>query len=496
MRRKVSEDMLAIWRAGVAGVDPARLIDETVNWDTDSQTTTQSLKTAQSQSTMQRQMETKTFWIEDTPVFLDSDGRVLVIGAGKASGKMALALEQKLLPVLGPNRFSGWVNVPEDCVIPTQIVHLHGARPGGVNEPTREGVHGSREIIRRLTALRPQDVCLCVISGGGSALLPAPVPEISLQEKVELTRFLSGVGANINELNTIRKQLSLLKGGGLKRLSPTRKLYSLILSDVLGDPLDVIASGPTVENSSTASDALEVLYKYLGGREDRFGNIQQYLFKKVAQQKSNPSTFLESSQLEWGPNPVPHLADWGVNLVLGNNAVAVDSAGSEAEKRGYSHAMISARTCEGDAEQLGKHLADQLFSMFVSGPNCLISGGEPTVHLVDESIRGKGGRNQQLVLAALIEILRRMEQEGLTKLPFSLGFLSGGTDGEDGPSDAAGAFIDEKVLQRILEQRIDPTPYLQRNDAYTFFDSVGGLLKTGPTGTNVCDLRVLVVDRF
>jgi glycerate-2-kinase len=198
------------------------------------------------------------------------------------------------------------------------------------------------------------------------------------------------------------------------------------------------------------------------------------------------------------------------NLVIGNNAVAVDAGGAEAERRGYSHAMHAATHLEGPAEDMGRDLAQMVLRMLsASGPDCLITGGEPTVKLAPPEIRGKGGRNQQLVLAGLVKLLnaergtRNVEHDTdasnsapRSELPaprFAL--LSAGTDGEDGPTDAAGAVIDAESIARMRALYIDPADFLRRNDAYTFFDQVGGLIKTGPTHTNVCDVRVALVDR-
>ncbi len=463
MKPRLRDDLFAIWRAGVEGVDPERLIDETVQWDEN----------------------TETLCIGDAEFPRRDFDRVLVLGAGKASGKMALALERRLLSFLDRERVLGWVNVPEDCLAPSEVVHLHGARPPGLNEPTAAGVDGSREIVRLIAESRPGDLCFCLLSGGGSALLPAPVPAVSLQEKIDLTRFLSGTGANIDELNTVRKQLSLLKGGGLKRLCTARNLplVSLILSDVLGDPLDIIASGPTVDNPTTASDALSILNRYLGTRDDLFKNVRAYLNdqQRAADGKRTSNRAAKTPLC--------------LNLIIGNNAVAVDAAGIEAEKRGYSHAMVSARESEGPAEEVGRHLGSMLLSMLSGGPDCLISGGEPTVRLVDPAIRGRGGRNQQLILAMLIDLLQTEHEKIDLRRPVRFAVLSGGTDGEDGPTDAAGAFLDEDVIRNVLNGTENPVDYLNRNDAYRYFEKFGGLLKTGPTGTNVCDLRVVVVDR-
>jgi hydroxypyruvate reductase len=338
-----------------------------------------------------------------------------------------------------------------------------------------------------------------LLSGGGSALLPAPAPGVSLEEKQAVTRLLSAGGANIQELNTVRKQLSRIKGGGLARACRAGRLISLIISDVLGDPLDVIASGPTVPDRSTPAEALAILERYLRGDERVAPASLAYL---RAQAGFDPANFRHSAG-----QPTCQVT----SFVIGNNAVAVDAAGVEAERRGYSHAMDAAAKLEGPAEEVGRHLARMALRMQTEpGPDCLITGGEPTVQLASAEIRGKGGRNQQLVLAALVELanlgfgnwdweLKANRVSGNPQSPISnpqtLALLSGGTDGEDGPTDAAGAILDAGVVRHMHALRLDPADFLRRNDAYHFFEQTGGLIRTGPTHTNVCDVRVVVVDR-
>ena len=383
---------------------------------------------------------------------------------------MAAAVEEVLGPqLMADKQTTGWVNVPDNCVRPLDRIRLHGARPAGVNEPTAAGAAGSAKILEMVRSLGPEDLCLALISGGGSALLPAPVDEITLDDKLALTRHLSGAGANIEQLNTVRKQLSRIKGGGLMRACRAGRLVTLIISDVLGDPLDVIASGPTVDDSSTPQAALEVLEKF----DARGAGISPVVFD-----------YLQSKQNSQPPAPTCQV----MNLVIGNNATAVDAAGLEAERLGYSPAMQSAGKSEGPAEQIGRHLADVAVRMRdQSGPDCLISGGEPVVKLIESAQRGVGGRSQQLVLAAL----ERLADDGAN----GIALLSGGTDGEDGPTDAAGAILNASILRSAKEHGLDPADYLNRNDAYNFFGPLGGLIKTGPTHTNVCDIRVVVVDR-
>jgi glycerate 2-kinase len=442
---KLRADAERIWHSGVAAVLPERLIPEHVRVDGN--------------------------WlvIDEEPIDLRSVGRVAVVGAGKAAGAMVVALESVLGPqLLDEKHVSGWVNVPADCVLPTRRVHLHAARAPGVNEPSLEGVEGTERILEIVSTLGSADVCFCLLTGGGSALLPAPVPEISLDEKVRLTRLLSSAGANIEQLNTVRRHLSMIKGGGLARACRAGRLITLVISDVLGDRLDIIASGPTIDSKSTPADALQILDQLGLTAEPAIASVVQYLrhHKPLAGRHHRTTT--------------------ATRLILGNNAMAVDAAGVEAEKLGYSHAMVAGTKPEGAAEDVGRHLANMALQMRDKpGPDCLISGGEPTVSLIDESRRGKGGRNQQLALAAL-EVLGSCVRICL---------LSGGTDGEDGPTDAAGAIVNEEVVRGAKSAQLDAHDYLERNDAYTFFQQAGGLLTTGPTHTNVCDLRVVLVQR-
>jgi hydroxypyruvate reductase len=446
--QQLRQDALAIWQAGVHAVRSDRLVRANVQVDGD------------------------ILRIVDQEFQLSEIDRIAIVGAGKAGAAMALGLEEALGPqVLFSKRVSGWVNVPADCVRPLACTTLHAARPAGKNEPTPDGVAGTSRILEIVSQLGPRDLCICLISGGGSALLPAPVEGVSLADKQALTRFLSAAGANIRELNTVRKQLSRVKGGGLARACRAGTLVTLIISDVLGDPLDVIASGPTVADSSTRTDALAVLSRF-----DR----------ERAQVAASIYRVLENAKQIASPHPSSRV----INEVIGNLAVAVDAAGMEAERRGYSHAMLVARALEGPAEEIGRHLADMALQMrSEEGPDCLITGGEPIVQLAPESERGLGGRNQQLVLAAVDQLRSRGSfGEGMV-------LLSGGTDGEDGPTDAAGALVDEAIIELAATLGLDSADDLRRNNAYRYFDACGGLIKTGPTHTNVCDIRVVVVDR-
>ena len=447
---QLREDALAIWQAGVDAVRSDQLVREAV------------------------QVEGNRLLVGDEELDLSKIRRIAVVGAGKAGAGMAAGLEQALgKQLMAKKQLAGWVNVPADCVRKLSRIHLHAARPAGRNEPTENGVYGAEWILDTVAALGASDLCFCLLSGGGSALLPAPVEGISLADKIALTQHLSAAGANIQELNTVRKQLSRIKGGGLARACRAERLITLIISDVIGDPLDVIASGPTVEDTSSPEDALAILQR-LDPQHSLPGAIYKHLEMAASQLPTSVATRCEVT-----------------NLVIGNNALAVDAAGMEAERRGYSHAMQAATELEGPVEEVGVHLAEMALSMRNShGPDCLITGGEPIVRLVPPEQRGKGGRNQQLILAALQRLLKEDEATGE-----DIVLLSGGTDGEDGPTDAAGAMLTPEVIAQMRERNLDPASFLRRNDAWSFFDATGGLLRTGPTHTNVCDVRVVLVSR-
>lgn len=450
---QLRDDALAIWRAGVAAVDSSRLVREFVR------------------------TEDHNLWIGQRCFPRESIDRIVVVGAGKAGAGMAQGLEQALGPAwMDEKHLEGWINVPADCVRQLQRIRLHAARPAGHNEPTEAGVEGARQILELVQSLTPDDLCLCLLSGGGSALLPSPIEGVTLADKQAITRHLSGAGANIVELNTVRKQLSGIKGGNLARACKAGALETLIISDVIGDPLDIIASGPTVPDPAGPEQALEVL--------ERFG-------ARVS--GASPAVWEVLRRRAEGPPPPPPGCVTREH-VIGNNATAVAAAGREARRRGYRVQCEPAQRLEGPAEQVGTALIERGEAMRGGGTpyTCLVSGGEPTVDLAPADCRGDGGRNQQLVLAALQRLVESSPQDPCRRLVL----LSGGTDGEDGPTDAAGAWIGELLDRRIdgVWDRGEIADSLARNDAYHFFQQRGGLLKTGPTHTNVCDLRVLVTD--
>jgi len=444
---RLRDDALAIWRAGVEAVDSERLVSASVR------ATGVALEVCG----------------EQFP--LKPGARIVAVGAGKAGAGMAAGLEAALDGSLLADRTGGWVNVPADCVRPLQRIHLHAARAPGVNEPTAAGVAGANEILRRVRQLSADDLCIVLLSGGASALLPAPVPGISLADKLTVTRLLMAGGATINELNCVRKHLSAIKGGNLARAAGNARVVSLIISDVIGDLLDVIASGPTVADRSTAADALDVLHRVASRRSD----LPETVWGLLEAKRSAPPD-----------RPLPSSV-W--NFVIGNNETALSGASAKAAELGYATRSLGSHN-QGEARDVGRDLAQLIRPLrdsgaATSGPLCVLGGGETTVRLAPTNQLRRGGRNQELVLGAVDELW----DDGMR----NVAVLSGGTDGEDGPTDAAGAVADADLICTARELGLSPEPFLAINNSYEFFEQTGGLIKTGPTHTNVMDVWVALI---
>lgn len=396
--------------------------------------------------------------------------RVLVVGAGKAGAGMAAGLETALAHRL--DTVSGIVNVPEGVCANLKRVRLHAARPAGVNEPTAAGVAGAEEMLALLASAGPNDVAVCLLSGGGSALLPAPAEGVSLEDKLAITKLLHKSGATIDEMNCVRKHLSRVKGGRLAEAFRGARLVSLIISDVVGDPLDVIASGPTAPDPTTFDDALIVFDKF-SLRATAPPSVLRHL--EAGARGEVPDT----------PKALPANVE---NRVIGSNRVALDAAKRAAETRGY-RVLDLGSFVEGETRDVATAVAGVVRSIRAHGvpvapPACVLLGGETTVTL--SGAAGKGGRNQEFALALLLK-LGAQGMRGVT-------VLSAGTDGEDGPTDAAGAVAGARTLSALVQQQLDANDFLRRHDAYTLFDRVGGLLRTGLTGTNVMDVRAVLVE--
>ena len=390
--------------------------------------------------------------------------RIFVVGTGKASAPMAANLEK----ILGPRIEGGWVNVKYGHGRKLKRIHIQEA---GHPLPDAKGLEGSREIIRLLTNLTEKDLVIFLISGGGSALLPMPAPGITLEEKQQVTQLLLRCGATIQEINTLRKHLSLLKGGGLAKRAYPATLISLILSDVIGDPLDVIASGPTVPDSSTFADCARILDKF-----NLWGEIPPAAAEHLREGlKGNREETLKEGD--------PAFARVQ-NCIVGNNLLAMKAAEKKAKELGYRTLTLSS-LIEGETREVAKVHAAIAKEVILSAhplppPACILSGGETTVTLKGQ---GRGGRNQEFSLAAALEI------DGWKDLVL----LSAGTDGTDGPTDAAGAFADGQTIRKGKDKGMDARTFLNENDSYSFFEKLGDLLITGPTGTNVMDLRIMLI---
>jgi glycerate 2-kinase len=396
---------------------------------------------------------------------LKSFDRIFVVGGGKACAAMAFALEE----IVGPDRIAGGlVNVKHGHSKPRpKRIKLYECRHP---VPDGQGERGALEMEELLRGLNSRDLVFVLISGGASALLPAPAPPVTLASKQKVTNQLLRCGADIFELNAVRKHLSLLKGGQLASVAYPATVVSLILSDVVGDPLDVIGSGPTAPDTSTFGDALRVLSKFR-------------LTKKV------PRSVM--ARLEEGAaGRVPETPKRGDrifanvhNVLVGSNRLALQAAASQAKGLGYSTLILSS-SIQGETRDAARTHAEILREIMRSNnplrrPACLLSGGETIVTVTGT---GKGGRNQEFALASAIYL---SDEENWA-------VLSAGTDGTDGPTDAAGAFADGSTVSRAAKLGVSANEHLIENDAYPFFDRVGDLIRTGPTGTNVMDLHVLL----
>jgi glycerate 2-kinase len=395
--------------------------------------------------------------------FQDYD-RILVVGAGKAGAPMAKALED----LLGDRVADGVIVVKEGHGLPLKHVRIHEASHP---VPDERGIRGAEDILALVNKAGERDLVLCVISGGGSALLVAPAEGVTLADKQEVTRLLLACGADIHEINTVRKHLSRAKGGGLARYAYPATVVSLILSDVVGDDLNVIASGPAVPDTSSFGDAREVFSKY-----DIRHKLPESVQTRIQQGLAG--------DIEDTPKADDEVFRKCYSELVGTNIQALIAASQEAQRHGYQSLILSS-TVEGEAREVVK-----MFAAFakeirnsanpIPAPACILCGGETTVTIRG---RGKGGRNQEFALASAL-IIAGME---------NIVVLSGGTDGTDGPTDAAGAIVDGLTIARARAKKNDPLDFLQRNDAYHFFQPLDDLIITGPTRTNVSDVYMILV---
>jgi hydroxypyruvate reductase len=389
--------------------------------------------------------------------------RIVVLGTGKAAAPMAEALEQ----ILGQRITGGLVVVTDGCARPlSRIRCLEAGHP----VPDSRGEAAAAELETLAGRCDERTLVLLLVSGGGSALLPAPLAPLSLQDKQAATRALMAGGADIREINCVRKHLSRLKGGRLARLLHPATVLGLLLSDVAGDRLEVIASGLAVADPSTYAEALDILDRY-GLRPSMPARVLEMLERGAR------------GELPETPKPGDPVFRSVHNLLLGTNRTGLQAASRQAEALGYRVLALSSRVT-GEAREVAKVYAAIALDPPLEAPLCILGGGETTVTLRG---KGRGGRNQECALAFLQE-LAQSEEEGR-----GVGFLSASTDGSDGPTDAAGAFASLELAHEAERRGLSVRRFLAENDSYGFFQAAGGLLRTGPTQTNVGDYQICLV---
>jgi glycerate 2-kinase len=392
-------------------------------------------------------------------------GRFIVIGAGKAGARMAQVIEE----IFGSRINGGLVVTKYGHALPAERIRIIEA---GHPIPDAAGVRAVEETRELLQGLTGDDVVLCLISGGGSALWPSPADGITLEEKQNVTQALLWAGATIRELNAVRKHLSSIKGGQLARWASPARVISLIMSDVIGDPLDFIASGPTAADTTSFPDALAIVRKYAI-------EIPGAVLRRLEQGARGeiPDT----------PKPGDPLFTHVENHIIANNRLLVDAAGEKARELGF-HTMILATEVEGEAKDVARVFAAITTEVGRSAnplkpPACILAAGETTV-----TVRGNGlgGRNQEMALAWAIAMSAR-------RSPPPSCFASVATDGTDGPTSGAGGLVDPFTCATAIELDLNPLLYLRNNDSFTFLKATGDLIVTGPTQTNLMDLQILLV---
>lgn len=385
--------------------------------------------------------------------------RVVLLGIGKAS----VAMAEALVAILG-DRISVGLVIPKQATPSSHppLTILIGGHP----IPDERSLKAGKKTIELVSSLGPDDLLICVLSGGGSALVTAPVDDVSLADTQVLTSALLACGARINEINTLRRRLDKIKGGGIVKMANGATIVSLILSDVVGNPLEAIASGPTAPDPATRSEALSILANY-----ELENRIPIPILHSL---KTSPETH----------KPGDHIFEKVQNVIVGSNLLAAQAALTQAEAEGF-HPYLLRADLQGEARAAAFELATflrhaRLTGDPLPGPACIVAGGETTVTLKGN---GKGGRNTELALAAVSELA---DFPGVMLITLA-------TDGEDGPTDAAGAVVTGGTFRRAAGLGMQPGLFLKWNDSYSFFSALGDLLKPGPTGTNVNDLVFLFI---
>ena len=394
--------------------------------------------------------------------------KIYVVGLGKAAYPMTRALVDAMRDRIAAGVVVTKYGHAPDGPLSDNITIFEAGHP----VPDENGVAGTGRAVELIRGADRETLVICLISGGGSALFVAPLEGLSLDDKQVMTRILLKGGADIVELNTVRKHLSRVKAGRLAESASPARVLSLILSDVIGDPLDFIASGPTSPDTTTWADALAIVTRY-----DTAGEMPQKILQLL---RSGSEGKMPDTPKKGNP-----LFDRVENIIIGSNRIATEAARKKAMELGYEPVVLTTEL-QGEAREAARWLYRQVLesqSCLASGRKkiCLIAGGETTV-----TVRGTGlgGRNTEMALAFAMAI------EGTSGITF----LSAGTDGTDGPTDAAGAIVDGQTIPKARALDLDPQSFLDDNDSYHFFEKAGGLFKTGPTGTNVMDLQIILIE--
>lgn len=422
-------------------------------------------------------------------VRLRPDTRIVAVGGGKAAAGLAAGVEQS---IPAEWTMSGLIGVPEGCGRTLPRLSVREVRPAGRNEPTTACVAATEEMLAMLAGLGPEDVAIALVTGGGSAILTAPLPGIPLDEVVAATRWLSDRGADISQLNQVRQAVSQVKAGGLARACGAGRLVVLVISDVIGDPLATISSGPCMPVAVDAREVLEIAERFGLADSGVAPGIVARLRDAAATQAAAPrpvppAAAIDSPGSRWRTTAGCEVS----HHLLASNATSVAAAAAEATRLGYQVTLRHADPARSEtANEVGRRLAAEgLATLAAEGPprTAIIEGGEAIVRLPEP--HGVGGRNQQTVAAAAAWLLdHRPWPDGLL-------IASLGTDGEDGPTSAAGGIVDAGVASAINRAGLNVREAAARCDAFPLLESAGGLIRTGPTGTNVADVRMVLVDR-
>ncbi len=434
---ELRQQALAIVEAGINGALPPAVVKSAVKYDSSRRILT----------------------IQNHPYYL-SKGRIFVIGGGKASGLMAETLEN----IINPENISAGVVNGKSREYKTSKIKI---MPAGHPIPDDRGINGAREMLalKQDYSINENDLVICLISGGGSAMMPYPVDEVSLEDKQRITVLLLSSGAEIEEINAVRKHLSKVKGGRLGLYYAPATVISLILSDVIGDNMAAIASGPSCPDPSCFSDAYEVLERYdLVTRAPI--SIVDFLRKGCRGEVAETPKDLSNCH----------------NYIIGNNRLALEAMLSKASEKGFTPYIVTAEQ-KGDTTTVAHSRANEILSSRYAGYNAILIGGETTLRLPDEV--GKGGRNQHYAAASILEMQR---------YPGEWVLISIGTDGSDYLPDVAGAVVDDNSLDTAKAKGVDVKSYLDKCDSNTLLDKIGNsLIVTGDTGTNVGDVIIYLL---